>query len=78
MIRSPGFSSNIVAIAPAKVCFRTQMAFAHVPYRTVTCDYHAFGALAARPSLILYATFSGHCGALYLVGVVPSFLKSLN
>jgi len=32
-----------------KVCFRTQMALVRVPYRTVACDCHAFGAFAAHP-----------------------------
>jgi len=46
--------SNTVAIAPAKWCFRTQMALVRIPYRTVPCDYHAFVTFAANPSLFLH------------------------
>jgi len=48
------------------------------PYRLVPCDYHAFGAFTAHMSFILHATFSRYCGALRLVGVVPSCHISLK
>jgi len=58
--------------------FRTQMSLVNVAYRPAAFNYHALGAFAAHPNLILWATPSGYCSALCLVGVVPSCLKSLN
>ena len=53
------------------------MALVHAPFRTVACDYYAFGAFAPPPqphpiSHILW------CGALCLAEVVPSSRKSLK
>jgi len=47
----PGFS-HALAITPGKMYFRTQMSFVCALFRTVACDYHAFGAFAGHPSLI--------------------------
>jgi len=54
------------------------MSLVNIAYRPAAFDYHALGALAAHPKPILWATPSGYCSALCLVGVVPSCLKSLN
>jgi len=58
--------------------FHTQMALVRLPYRTAAVYYHAFGAFAALPILILWATYSGYFSALCLVGVVYSFPKSVK
>ena len=73
----PGFFHPL-AITPGKMYFRTQMSFVCALFRTVACDYHAFGAFATHPSLIEHATFSRYCCALCLIGIVPTSPKSLK
>jgi len=77
-VASNGGQTAWVFNRPAKMYGRTQMAMFRIPYSRTVCEYHASGGFTAHPHLVLWVTFRGWLGTIFLVGVAPSFHNSLK